>query len=599
MGILIGLDGVGHEWPGKRVLEGQTLGVYEGDRIGVVGRNGEGKSTLLELASRRVRPDSGTVTWRNGISVGVLAQDDELDDEDSVIGQVAAGMPEYAWAGDPRRRAVLAGLLSDVDLDARVGTLSGGQRRRVDLARLLFGTWDVLCLDEPTNHLDVVAISWLAEHLRTRWPEGRGALLVVTHDRWFLDEVCTSMWEVHDRRVDGFEGGFSAYVQQRVERERLERQREERRQNALRRELAWLSRGAQARTSKPRFRIEEARALIADVPPLRNPVQLKQLSVARLGKQVIECEGVSCELGGRALVRDLDWIVGPGDRVGILGANGAGKTTLLRLLTGSLAPTRGRVRIGATVRFGVLSQRLESLADKGDWRVRDLLRRHRTRVVAEGREWSTEQLLEMLGFDHAELMTPVGELSGGQRRRLALLLVLVGEPNVLVLDEPGNDMDTEMLAVMEDLLDGWPGTLVMVTHDRYLMERVVDDEYALLDGMLRHLPRGVDEYLELEAARSAPPRPAPRREAPAGPAVGEGAALSNQERRELKRRKDSVERRIAAREGRPDELRAEMRAAEPTDYQELERIQAELDAAEAELAALEDEWLELSERLGE
>ena len=608
MGILIGTEGLGHEWPGKVVLEGQSVGVYDGDRIGVVGRNGEGKSTLLELLAKRYEPDSGSVTWRNGVSVGVLAQQDQLADDDTVIHQVVGDAPEYEWAGSPKVREVMGELLSGMDLDAQVGSLSGGQRRRVDLARLLVGEWDVLLLDEPTNHLDVHAISWLARHLRSRWPEGRGALVSVTHDRWFLDEVCTSMWEVHDRRVEPFEGGFSAYVQQRVERDRQAAVAEERRQNMLRRELAWLSRGAQARSSKPKFRIEEARSLVADVPELRDPIQLRRLAVSRLGKQVIELHDVHAGYDGREVLSGIEWTIGPGDRVGIVGANGVGKSTLLQVMCGQLAPTSGTVRIGKSVRFGILTQRLDTFSDKGDWTVRDVLARHRRYHVVDGKEYTSEQLLEQLGFSRKDLLTRIGELSGGQRRRLALLLVVTDEPNVLVLDEPGNDMDTDMLAVTEDLLDSWPGTLILVTHDRYLMERVVDDEYALMDGNVRHLPGGIDEYLALldGASATAPSGPA----APAGKAAGSasaggpgasdaqgGNALSNKERQELKRRLDSLTRRMESRAGRPDEVRAKLAAADPTDYVELERLQGELKAAEDEISALEDEWLEISERL--
>lgn len=608
MGILIGTEGLGHEWPGKVVLEGQSVGVYDGDRIGVVGRNGEGKSTLLELLAKRYEPDSGSVTWRNGVSVGVLAQQDQLADDDTVIHQVVGDAPEYEWAGSPKVREVMGELLSGMDLDAQVGSLSGGQRRRVDLARLLVGEWDVLLLDEPTNHLDVHAISWLARHLRSRWPEGRGALVSVTHDRWFLDEVCTSMWEVHDRRVEPFEGGFSAYVQQRVERERQAAVAEERRQNMLRRELAWLSRGAQARSSKPKFRIEEARSLVADVPELRDPIQLRRLAVSRLGKQVIELHDVHAGYDGHEVLSGIEWTIGPGDRVGIVGANGVGKSTLLQVMCGQLAPTSGTVRIGKSVRFGILTQRLDTFSDKGDWTVRDVLARHRRYHVVDGKEYTSEQLLEQLGFSRKDLLTRIGELSGGQRRRLALLLVVIDEPNVLVLDEPGNDMDTDMLAVTEDLLDSWPGTLILVTHDRYLMERVVDDEYALMDGNVRHLPGGIDEYLALldGASATAPSGPA----APAGKAAGSasaggpgasdaqgGNALSNKERQELKRRLDSLTRRMESRAGRPDEVRAKLAAADPTDYVELERLQGELKAAEDEISALEDEWLEISERL--
>ena len=490
MGILIGCERVGHEWPGKRVLSDVTLGVNEGDRIGIVGKNGDGKSTLLQIIGHVIEPLDGAVTWRNGVSVGMLGQSDSLADDQTVGHEVVGDAPEYEWASRPEVRSIVSELLGDVPWDARVGALSGGQRRRVDLARLLIGSWDVLLLDEPTNHLDMGAIRWLASHLRARWQPGQGALLVITHDRWFLDEVCERMWEVHDGVVDPFEGGYSAYIQQRVERDRQTKATEDRRQNMLRKELAWLSRGAQARSSKPRFRIEAARALIADDPPLRNPLELRRLAVGRLGKQVFELKDATVVLGGHTVIDSVSWLIGPGDRYGLLGENGAGKTTMLRLLDGRQVPTSGIVKIGKSVRLGILSQHLDMFADRLDWRVRELLAGYKRSYVIDGREYTPSQLLESLGFETRELDTPLRDLSGGQSRRLALMCVLLEEPNVLLLDEPGNDLDTDMLAVMEDLLDTWPGTLVLVTHDRYLMERVTDDQFALLDGRLRHCPGG-------------------------------------------------------------------------------------------------------------
>ena len=637
MGILVGLERVSHEWPGKVVLSDQTIGIDEGDRIGIVGRNGDGKSTLLRIIDHTLEPDSGAVTWRNGIHVGVLGQTDDLDDADSVVAAVTGGRPEYEWASDPRVREVMAALVGDLDWSRPVGELSGGQRRRVDLARLLTGTWDVICMDEPTNHLDMLGIEWLAGHLKRRWPAGQGALLVVTHDRWFLDEVCEGMWEVHDRRIEPFEGGYSAYVQQRVERERQAAVMEERRQNAMRKELNWLAHGAKARTSKPRFRVEAARALIANDPPLRDPVELRRLAVSRLGKQVIEMKGASFAYpGGPEVVGGIDWIVGPGDRYGILGANGAGKSTLLRLMCGELEPTAGTVRIGASVRFGWMSQRLDSLAERESWTVLEVLGRYKRSYVVDGKPQSPTQLLERMGFERLELQSRVSDLSGGQRRRLALLCTLLEEPNVLVLDEPGNDLDTDMLAVLEDLLDSWPGTLLLVTHDRYLMERVTDDQFALMAGRVRHVPGGVDEYLAMlhEAAREAP---AGGRGAGAGAGAGagsggaggkkgadvaasvdksgmgagsdaagtagpaaEGAAgarLSNQERRELKRRLDALDRMLPKRYEELEGLEAAREATDPSDYQALLAAQAAVDGCQAAIDDLELEWLELSERL--
>ena len=603
MGILIGCEHVSHEWPGRRVLTEQTIAINEGERIGVVGRNGDGKSTLLDIIARTIEPDDGTVTYRNGIHVGFLGQADALSDDETVRHAIVGDAPAYEWAADARIRSVMDELVGDLDLDARIGSLSGGQRRRCDLARVLVGTWDVILMDEPTNHLDVQAIDWLATHLKGRWRAGEGALLVVTHDRWFLDEVCEHMWEVHDGTIEPFEGGYSAYVQQRVERQRQAAVMEERRQNALRKELNWLAHGAKARSSKPRFRVEAARALLADDPPLRNGIELRRLAVSRLGKQVIEMRHVSAGYGDDVVLHDVDWLIGPGDRIGVLGENGAGKSTLLALMTGRLLPQAGFVRIGKTVRFGILSQNLEALHAKDDWRMSEVVASYRRYVSIDGREVSCEQLLERLGFARREWPTFVRDLSGGQLRRLAIMCVLLDEPNVLVLDEPGNDLDTDMLAVLEDLLDGWPGTLILVTHDRYLMERVTDDQFAILEGTVRHVPGGVDEYLSLLREPAQEGRSAPVR----GNAAADGGldamrthrapTLSNRERRELKRRLDAVERRLAKLREEPDRLRHELMEIDPANYQALMDKQAELGSMEREIAGLEDEWLELSERL--
>lgn len=609
MGILLGCEHLSHEWPGKPVLDDVTIGVNEGDRIGIVGKNGDGKSTLLQLIGHRLEVEQGSVTWRSNISVGMLGQSDDLDDDRPVSYAVVGDTPEYEWASNPETRRIIAELIGDVDWNANVGTLSGGQRRRVDLARLLIGTYDVLLLDEPTNHLDMGAITWLAAHLRHRWAAGTGAMLVITHDRWFLDETCESMWEVHDRVVEPFEGGYSAYIQQRAERERMAQASEERRQNILRKELAWLSRGAQARSSKPKFRIEAARALVADVPPMRNPLELKRLAVSRLGKQVFELKQATVAYEGRVVLDHLDWLIGPGDRYGILGENGAGKTTLLRLLDGKLTPTSGRVKIGKSVKLGIMSQHIDLLADKLDWRVRELLGTYRRSYIIGGKEYTPTKLLENLGFDKNELDTPIADLSGGQSRRLALMCVLLDEPNVLILDEPGNDLDTDMLAVMEDLLDTWPGTLLLVSHDRYLMERVTDDQYALIDGQLRHCPGGVDEYLRLIGSNHGDGRvkgkgPAPKapitapaqagREAPAVQAV---SGLSSAEEWRLKKQLASIERKMETQRGRIAELEEAMGQVDQTDYVALEKVQANVDAAKAQLDELEGEWLELEETL--
>ncbi|WP_293825526.1 ABC-F family ATP-binding cassette domain-containing protein [uncultured Parolsenella sp.] len=609
MGILIGCEQLSHEWPGKPVLDDVTIGVNEGDRIGIVGKNGDGKSTLLQLIGHRLEVEQGSVTWRSNISVGMLGQSDDLDDDRPVSYAVVGDTPEYEWASNPETRRIIAELIGDVDWNANVGTLSGGQRRRVDLARLLIGTYDVLLLDEPTNHLDMGAITWLAAHLRHRWTAGTGAMLVITHDRWFLDETCESMWEVHDRVVEPFEGGYSAYIQQRAERERMAQASEERRQNILRKELAWLSRGAQARSSKPKFRIEAARALVADVPPMRNPLELKRLAVSRLGKQVFELKQATVAYDGRVVLDHLDWLIGPGDRYGILGENGAGKTTLLRLLDGKLAPTSGRVKIGKSVKLGILSQHIDLLADKLDWRVRELLGTYKRSYIIGGKEYTPTKLLENLGFDKNELDTPIADLSGGQSRRLALMCVLLDEPNVLILDEPGNDLDTDMLAVMEDLLDTWPGTLLLVSHDRYLMERVTDDQYALIDGQLRHCPGGVDEYLRLIGSNHgdgrvkgkgpAPKAPitAPTQAGGEAPAVQALSGLSSAEEWRLKKQLASIERKMETQRGRIAELEEAMGQVDQTDYVALEKAQANVDAAKAQLDELEGEWLELEETL--
>ena len=426
---------------------------------------------------------------------------------------------------------------------------------------------------------------------------------MVTHDRWFLDEVCEHMWEVHDREVTPFEGGYSAYIQQRVERDRQAAVIEERRQNTLRKELNWLAHGAKARTSKPKFRIEAARALIANDPPLRNPLELKRLAVSRLGKKVITMKDVEFSYPGASapVVEGLDWLIGPGDRYGILGANGAGKSTLLKLMTGHLQPTRGSVQIGASVKFGWMSQHLDALSDKEDWRVLEILSRYKHSYLVGGKMLSPTQLCERLGFEQREFQNFVRDLSGGQRRRLALLCVILDEPNVLVLDEPGNDLDTDMLAVLEDLLDSWPGTLLVVSHDRYLMERVTDDQYALIDGHVRHCPGGVDEYLSIlskSGATATGTRPGAAAAAPQKPARQPSDGLSNAERRELKKRFDAVTRKLDKLRGEPDRLRAEMASAPADDFEKLMALQQELDTTLAQTSDLEDEWLELSDRLG-
>ena len=607
MAFMLGCEKVRVDFPTKTVFESVSLGVDEGDRIGIVGRNGDGKSTLLSVMAGMLEPDEGRVLRNGAVRVGVLGQFDKLSDDDTVERAVVGDIPEYEWAGDARIRDIIAGLASDIPWDAKVGTLSGGQRRRVDLVRLLIGDWDILALDEPTNHLDVRAITWLANHLKNRWRAGQGALLVVTHDRWFLDEVCTRMWEVHDRVVEPFEGGFSAYILQRVERDRLAALAEEKRQNALRRELAWLARGPKARGTKPKFRVDAAHELIADVPPLRNELELKRMAMARLGKQVVELKNVTVRFDGKpAPVLDgVDWIIGPGDRYGIVGANGVGKTTLLKVIQGVQAPTSGFVKIGKTVKFAVLSQHLDNLTRFGDDRVRQVISNYTRRMMLDGKEMTPAQLLEKLGFSRADLNEPVCDLSGGQKRRLALMLILLDEPNVLILDEPGNDMDTDMLAAIEELLDAWPGTLLLVTHDRFLMERVTDHQFALVDGHIRHLPRGVEEYLEMSARA---PKPVAHAKAPQGAAASETAKdaaagdspqLSGGEIRELKKRMRSCENKTNTLRGRIEQAQADMAAADPSDFEALGKFQQQIDDFQAQIDELDEQWLEAAEALGE
>lgn len=624
MAILLGCDSVHLEFPTKLIAQDVTLGVNEGDRIGIVGKNGDGKSSLLGVLSGAVPPDAGRVTRRRDVTVGVLGQRDALDSASTVHRAVVGDLPEYEWAANPRVRQILDGLIADVPWEGLVGELSGGQRRRVDLARLLIGDYDVLMLDEPTNHLDMRTINWLAEHLKSRWQRGSGAMLVVTHDRWFLDEVCTSMWEVHDGCVDPFEGGYSAYILQRVERDRMAAVTEERRRNMARKELAWLSRGAQARSTKPKFRVEAARELIADVPPVRNELELKRLAVSRLGKQVIDVidvdagyengaaeDGSGAPASSRPVLSDVTWLIGAGDRYGLLGENGAGKTTLLNVIQGKLSPRRGRVKIGSTVRFGVLSQQLDELKPVEDDTIREVLARGKRYVMVEGKETSPEKLLERLGFTQQQMWSRIKDLSGGQKRRLSLLLTILEEPNVLILDEPGNDLDTDMLALVEDLLDSWPGTLILVTHDRFLMERVTDQQWALIGGTLRHVPGGVDEYLRLTEGLSAGGSARPQApgfnggqggdpnlsNVPQTGAQGPRNGLSNAERQRLKKGVASLERKMETRRAKVEELERGMFDIDPTDFAALTAQQDAVAAARDELDELEMAWLEASERL--
>lgn len=601
MGILASLDGVAVEWPTRRALDGVSLGVYEGDRIGVVGQNGEGKSTLLGVLAQEVPPTEGSVVFRSNVRVGILGQTDALDDEATVRFSLFGDAPEFEWAASPRIRSILDALLGDVGLNRLVGELSGGERRRVDLARLLAGDWDLLLLDEPTNHLDMLGITWLADHLNHRWSAGEGALVCVTHDRWFLDAVCSSMWEVHGGAVSAFEGGFSAYMQQRLERDRQAARIAQKRENALRRELAWLARAPQARATRQKFRKREAEALIADVPQLRDAISLKRASVARLGKQVFELEGVAKSYGERVIFADVNWIIGPGDRIGILGANGAGKTTFLDVLCAVEEPSQGVVKRGKSVRLARVSQHLDLLAGRDAWTVERLLAEFKTRLVMGGEEVTSRSVLEDLGFGGNDFRTRLGELSGGQRRRLAIACALFQEPNVLVLDEPGNDLDVDMLAALETVLDGWPGTLIIVTHDRYLMERVTDDVYALAGGRLRHMPGGVDEFIRM--ARNAAPSAAPAASGAAEAAeAGDGREArrqANAERRQARHAFDVAERKVKKARIALQGLEDELEGADPTDYLKLTELQEAIGESKAQLADLEDAWLEAALILGE
>lgn len=719
----LGLEHVSLAFATKNIFTDVTQGVFEGDRIGIVGKNGDGKSTLLHLFKGTQEPDSGRVTMRNGLTFGMLDQRDPLDDNATVREAALEGREDYEWAAETKSREIVEALLGGISLDAKIGSLSGGQRRRADLARLLLKDWDILALDEPTNHLDVVTIHWLAEHLKNRWPSGQGALLLVTHDRWFLDEVCESMWEVHDGVIDPFEGGYSAYMLQRVERDRQADVRETKRRNLARKELAWLTRGARARSTKQKFHVKAARELIADVPPVRNTLELKQMATSRLGKQVVDlidvtqifehaqgeadidpdvaemeasasrvdvvpamyaepqahgsvevavddltdprlvdagvpearqaaqaarqAEEESHESGGdadestpevtsaarkvtvtgRKILDDVTWLIGPGDRFGIVGANGAGKSTLLKILDGTITPTAGHVNIGKTVKFAVLSQRLDELEKLGKYKIKEVLSRYKPSYIVDGKETTPGQMMERLGFESAQLMTPIKDLSGGQKRRMQLLLILLDEPNVLIMDEPGNDLDTDMLAVMEDLLDTWPGTLIVVSHDRYLLERVTDQQFALIGGKIRHLPGGVQDYLDMTEAikngkdpfadENAGKAGKGRKNSDAGdpattapsvggaassPSTGDSASastpkLTGKAFHDASKRVSAIERKLAKLEEQKADLEAQMAAHDPSDYEGLGKLNEQLQAVTDESESLEMEWMELSEQL--
>jgi ABC transport system ATP-binding/permease protein len=586
---LVNLEKVVKGYGQRLLLNGVSAGVAAGERVGVVGRNGVGKSTLLALLARVEQPDSGRVTHARDLRIGHLAQQDRL--AGTVGDLVTAGRPEHVWAGDPRTRSAVATLLPGIDFAAQAERLSGGESRRVALAALLLGDHDLLLLDEPTNHLDVEAVDWLARFLA-----GLGkALVVVTHDRWFLDAVCERTWEIADGQLHAYDGGYAAYVLARAERARIADAAQRRQRNLLRKELAWLRRGPPARTSKPRFRIEAANALIADEPAPRNGVELVRLATARLGKTVIDAEDLTVRVGERTLLDHLTWQLGPGERVGLVGPNGTGKTTLLRVLAGEVAgvglDVRGQVSRGKTVRLGYLAQDDAGL-DLG-LSAREVVTEVRGNLLASEGAGSAGQLLEMLGLRGDVQFTPARELSGGERRRVQVLRLLVDEPNVMLLDEPTNDLDVETLTEVEDLLDGWPGSLVAVSHDRYFLERVTDHVIALLgDGKLSYLGGGIEEYLERRAAHE--------EEAASGRGTGtrEGAgAGAAGAQRAAKKELQRLERQIDRLTAREEELTAEL-AAQASDYEKLIELGAQLRAIHEEKASLEERWLVVAETAG-
>lgn len=586
----------------RALLDGVSLGVSEGDRIGVVGRNGDGKTTLIRMLAKLEEADTGRVTHNGGLRLGVLTQHDSLDPKATIRHEVIGDLADHEWAGSAKIRDVLTGLFGGLalpgfehGLDTVIAPLSGGERRRIALAKLLIEEQDLIVLDEPTNHLDVEGISWLAGHLRAR----RSALVCVTHDRWFLDQVCTRMWDVQRGVVHEYEGGYSDYVFARAERERIAATEEAKRQNLMRKELAWLRRGAPARTSKPRYRIEAANELIADVPPPRDTSELMKFANARLGKTVFDLEDVTVQAGPKTLLTHLTWQLGPGDRIGLVGVNGAGKTSLLRALAeaartqGEEQPAAGKVVVGKTVRLAYLSQEVHEL--NPNLRVLEAVQQIRDRVdLGKGREMTAGQLCEQFGFTKEKQWTPVGDLSGGERRRLQILRLLMDEPNVLFLDEPTNDLDIETLTQLEDLLDGWPGSMIVISHDRFFIERTTDKVMALLgDRALRMLPRGIDEYLErrqkLEEAAT-PSAAAPR----SSSAPAAAPAVSAQASRAAKKELQKVERQLDKLSTRETTLHKQI-ADNATDFEKVAKLDAELRELVTERDELEMRWLELAE----
>lgn len=624
MAHLLGVENLRIVVGSRTLLDGVTVGIEDGTRVGVLGPNGAGKSTFLQALSGQREIDGGRITRAADTRVAILNQSDNFPPGISVRQAVHGDVPEHVWASNPAVRDIHAGLLADVDLAADVDTLSGGQRRRVALAHVLTQDAQVVVLDEPTNHLDVEGVDWLARHLQKRFDSarGNGALVVVTHDRWFLDAICNRVWEVvpgvdpgNGRpqipgRIELYDGGYAAYILARAERARQAEVAAAKRENLLRKELAWLRRGAPARTSKPRFRIDAAEALIADVPPPRDSVEITRMATARLGKRVIDLENVNVSYpapggGENQVLREVTWRLAPGERVGIVGINGAGKTTLLRLLQGTQKPTSGRVRTGQTVDVVTLSQTTHELDQISELRVVEAVAAVAEHVTVGGKDLSASQLVERLGFTRQRAWTRVGEISGGERRRLQLLRLLMAQPNVLLLDEPTNDLDTDTLASIEDILDTFPGTLVVVSHDRYLLERVTDHQLALLgDGHLRDLPGGVEQYLELRrqqlaASSGAAGATSATAEAKNAPSQGEQGALSGAQRHAAAKNLARLERQLDKVSAQIAKLHADMEAAsaDPGRVNDLIELGKQLSQAQERQADIELEWLEAAGEL--
>ncbi len=615
MANLVSLERVSLVFGTAHVLDDVSIGVLTGERIGVVGVNGGGKSTLLRVMADLQEPDEGRVAKQggaDGIRIGMLAQDDALDPAWTVHEAVLGDRDEHVWAGDPRIRDVMTGLLGGIAAEAmdglgsRVGTKSGGERRRLALARLLVDDPELLLLDEPTNHLDVEGVAWLADHLASKRPRPGNATVAITHDRWFLDAYATTTWEVESGKVSDFEGGYAAYVLAKAERDRLAGVVADRRANLMRKELAWLRRGPPARTSKPKFRIDAANALIADEPAPRDSVELASFATKRLGKDVLDLEDATIVLGERTILDRVTWRLAPGERIGIVGVNGAGKSTLLRALTGEMPLDGGRRKQGKTVSIAHLTQEVRELERFEAWRVIEAIEDVKQWTTLGGKEISAGQLATRLGFTGGRQQTRVGDLSGGERRRLQLTRLLLTEPNVLILDEPTNDLDIQTLTSLEDVLDGWPGTLIVVSHDRYLLERVCDHEIALLgDGKIRDLPGGVEEYLRLRhEADRARDQAASRTSAQRGPgSISEpghahpGPTASPGELRETRKAMARIEKQLTRLDDREARLHGEMATA-ATDPVALRGLNTSLQQVVAERELLELEWLEAAEVLG-